>query len=121
MSNPIVRNAPFYVNNTKIGEATDGSFDHDGAMTMEIGDDQVAFARGRPTIKASISTFIPVAGMKSRLDDVCENQQDCTAQFFVNGRMRTFDGVLMSYGYKWEAAKGTCTGSFDFTGIMRKA
>jgi hypothetical protein len=120
MSNPIERNAPFFVNENKIGEAKSGEFDFDGAMTMEIGDDQVAFARGRTTIKASITSFIPVAGMKYRLDDVCEKQQDCTGSFFVNGRMRKFDGVLSGYTNSWDSAKGTCEGKWSFIGIMRK-
>ena len=90
-------------------------------MTMEIGDDQIAFARGRQTVKADITTFIPVAGMKTKLDDICEKQQDVTFEFFINGRMRKFTGVMSGYSNNWDSAKGTCEGKWSFIGVMNKA
>lgn len=120
MANPIERASPFYVNDNKIGEATEGSFDVDGAITMEIGDDQIAFAAGRVTIKAEVSTFVPVAGMKYKLDAVCEKQSDVVGQFFYNGAFRTFEGKMSGYSGSWNHAKGTCSGKWSFMGVLKK-
>jgi len=120
MANAIVRNSPFFINNSKIGEQMEGDFDYDAAMTPQYGDDQIAYARGRQTCTLSIKTFMPVQGTKYKIDTIVEAQQDIQAQFIFNGKLRTVIGVLSGMGGKWDAAKGTYEGNWKLMGTLSK-
>lgn len=116
MANPIERAVPVYVAGSKIGEATEGDYDIDAGVTMEIADDETAFALGRVTCKMNITTIIPVSGMKTNLFGMVIAQQQASCQLYINGAFMTFNGIMTGCSSKWNQAKGTCSGSWNFIG-----
>jgi hypothetical protein len=115
-SSPIVRPVPIYVNQNKVGDATEGSYEVDGGREMHVTDAGVAFSRGRVTCKMDITTIVPVKGMRVRLMELLIAQKDVSVQLPVDGKLHAFDGVITTGGYNWNHAKGACTGKFSFLG-----
>ena len=116
MSNPIELAVPVYVNDAKIGEVMSGNFDIDAGVSMQIAQDATAIARGSVTCKMKIATIVPTAGLKSDLYSTTINQVDCEVQMFVGGRYMSFTGIISGCSTKWDVAKGTCDGDWDFMG-----
>lgn len=117
MANPIERACPFYVNDSKIGEVMTGSFTVDGGITMQIADDETAFALGRVTCKTEITSIMPTSGMKTDLMAILIGQTQCSIQLFIAGKFVSFNGIMSGGSVKWDQAKGTCDGSWNFEGV----
>lgn len=116
MANPIIRPLPIYVNSDKVAEATEGTWEIDGAVALQIADGGTGISRGRVTVKASIKTIVPVKGQRVKLMQLCLGQKDVTLELFAEGQFIKADGILSSYGYEWNHANGTATGSSSFIG-----
>jgi hypothetical protein len=116
MALPIVRPVPIYVNQQKVGDATEGTYEIDGGREMQVADAGVAFSRGRVTCKMDISTIVPVRGQRVRLSKLLIGQADVRVQLPIDGETHTFDGVIATGSYQWNHAKGACTGKFAFLG-----
>jgi hypothetical protein len=116
MPNPIERAVPIYVNDQKVGEATSGSFDIDPGVALHIAQDMTAISRGVVTCKMKMNTLIPVLGLKQNFFLTVLNQQDCDVQLYIGGQFFTYAGIISGAAVKWDVAKGTCDGDWDFIG-----
>lgn len=116
MANPIIRPFPIYVNGDKVAEATKGSWDIQGNVSLAIAADSVGVQRGRPTVKCSFDEIVPVKGRRVQAMKLCAGQVDVSIEIFAEGGMIKSDGVFDGSNLQWDYANGQATGTSTFIG-----
>ena len=110
MANSIVGAIPLYIDRTKVGEATEGSYEIDNGVERVVTNDGTVFQHGKVTTTITFKTIVPRAGMKSRLMEAVVQKKDVVAQMPLDGKFHEIEGKLKTGKVDWNHASGSCMG-----------